>query len=125
MVEEVSGNQGKQDGGQATKQVPEPGAQSFPPPSETIFVEDRPLPDQSSGQRNAGTATKQEENALEVVEEAMKPFERMMVRLTWVGIGVAAITGVIFYTQLGEMSRQTQILASQGEPLLPEHCSIK
>ena len=38
-----------------------------------------------------------------------------MALFTLVGIGIAAITAVLFYVQLSEMTKQTQILASQSE----------
>jgi hypothetical protein len=45
-------------------------------------------------------------------ERNVSTFER---RLAIIGVGIATITAALFYVQLNEMTKQTQILASQSE----------
>jgi len=47
--------------------------------------------------------------------EPLKKIERHTLIIAWAGLIVASITGVVFYCQLREMSRQTKILSDQAK----------
>lgn len=61
--------------------------------------------DAEAGQHNP-------ESPAQAEEKRLSNFER---KIALIGIGLAAITAALFYVQLNEMTKQTQILATQSE----------
>lgn len=110
MIEESSSDKHQQDDAETTKTIPVPLIDS-PAVPHAPTVEPRPLPEQVVGE----TANQTPQNPPDDANKPMTPFERKMMILTLVGIGLAAVTAALFYVQLNEMQSQTQILASQSE----------
>src|SRR5260370_12495249 len=115
MVEENSRDQSQQDSTQTAKPDPQPLPQALAASHDAPVIKEGLLPNQSSGQTTDAQTRKEIQEAAEVAEKELEPFERQIVRLTAIGIIVAVVTGTIFYVQLKDMGYQTQILAGQGE----------
>jgi len=115
MIDGNSGDQEKQCGDQTPEMVAVPLAETPPVTPEAPLVEPRPVPEQAPSQIATPGPQQNEANDLNTFEKDMSKFERSVVRLTIIGIAVAAITGAIFYGQFCEMSNQTGLLNSQAQ----------
>jgi hypothetical protein len=72
-----------------------------------------PVPREQSGSHpDTAATTGKQQNTLEEGERTVTSFER---KIAIVGIALAAVSAALFYVQLNEMTKQTQILASQNE----------
>lgn len=67
------------------------------------------IPSQSTPRGSAA------ENQLNNAEKELSSFERWTLRLAWAGFLIAVVTGVVFYLQFREMSKQTGILSDQAK----------
>jgi hypothetical protein len=116
VIEETSSNEDqRKDKKKPTETLPISVSEAPTSTPLTPSVQPRSSPNQSVSRVASKAATQNEQDALEVEGKIMGPFERKMVLLTIIGIGLAAITAALFYVQLREMTSQTQILASQSE----------
>lgn len=114
MADENSSDLNQRNRGESTKAAPIPTADTaFSPPVFTTVRSGHPFPDELSDQTETETVKRKESNDLRVAKEGTTAFDRKMILLTEIGIGVAAITGVVFYVQMMEMASQTQILSAQ------------
>jgi hypothetical protein len=112
VVEESGGNQNRKDDDEGAKIVPVPLAQIPASSPKTPSIEARVFPEQPVSQVDDKATDQDKQNALQVGEKPVSNFER---KIAIIGIGLAAITAVLFYVQLKEMASQTRILASQNE----------
>lgn len=115
MVEENPSSENKQNAEQHPESIAEvPPAQVVVPPAEPSIP---PTAAQASLSSNPGAnqATKKPTDPIDALSQELKPVERKTLRLAWVGLIVATITGLIFWLQFHEMSKQTGILNKQAE----------
>lgn len=125
MIEDKPGNNGQQDGTHTVEVIPQSVAHTHPVTPDAPPIKDRPLPKRASDQitqadtgkriQPEGEGSEVKSEVKKITKRELKPFEKQTIRLTILGILVAILTGVILYSQLSEMTHQTEILASQTE----------
>lgn len=115
VIEENASNQSQQQDNKPDTGHTVDGAETSASPSVVPSIQPRSFPEQSGSQIATKPSEENEQSSPQVGEKDMKPFERKMIWLTILAIGIATITGAVFYVQLRVMTYQTQILASQAE----------
>jgi hypothetical protein len=110
MIEENPGKDGEQDTQNVPKQAaPVPSVSAPVQPPKTV-----PPPNLASSQPTSQPGESHPDTPTEDVEEELSAFERQMLRVTWVAVLVAGLTGLILYSQFRIMGDQTKILSDQG-----------
>jgi hypothetical protein len=114
MIEEKPAQDAHQDTGTHPETItPIPSPPMVIQPQQSVIPPQQTSSDPAADSKSNQIA--QAIEALDAIEEPMGVFERRMLRATWCGIGLAVITGVIFFFQFREMQKQSGILNTQAQ----------
>jgi hypothetical protein len=111
VIEEKPIENHQQDKGANPEGITAPPSEPAPiPPQESVVTRQ-----QTGSQATTDSGTRQQEQPAANVKKELSTFDRKIIRVTWVGVFVAATTGVILFLQFREAGKQTRVLSDQAK----------